>query len=115
MAVMTMNEPDFTFGIEEEYLLVDSATRDLVCEMPPAILEECTARLGKQVSAEFFRSQIEIGTAICRTPAESLAELQRLQRSAPLGVPVPVGHNFEHRPQLRERPGHPLAWGVRRQ
>jgi len=31
-------EPSFTVGIEEEYLLVDRATRDLVVEAPPTLM-----------------------------------------------------------------------------
>ena len=79
MARMMIKEPDFTFGIEEEYLLVDPKSRDLVTEAPPAFFEECAAKLGGQVSAEFIRSQIEIGTAVCSTPAQALAELTRLR------------------------------------
>ena len=71
MADMTMTEPKFTFGIEEEYLLVDKHTRALVREAPAAFFDECAASLGKQVSAEFIRSQIEIGTRICSTPDEA--------------------------------------------
>ena len=74
-----MKEPSFTFGIEEEYLLVDRNTRDLVTEAPPALFEECARRLGRQVSAEFMRSQIEVGTRVCATPAEGLADLTRLR------------------------------------
>jgi glutamate---cysteine ligase / carboxylate-amine ligase len=79
MARMMIKEPDFTFGIEEEYLLVDPKTRDLVTEAPPALFEACAAKLGFQVSAEFIRSQIEIGTRICETPAQALADLKRLR------------------------------------
>jgi carboxylate-amine ligase len=76
---MKTKEPEFTFGIEEEYLLVDRQTRDLVTDTPPAFLEECTARLGDQVSAEFIRSQVEIGTKICATAAEGRGDLRRLR------------------------------------
>ena len=31
---MALKDPSFTIGIEEEYLLVDKASRDLVREMP---------------------------------------------------------------------------------
>jgi glutamate---cysteine ligase / carboxylate-amine ligase len=91
MAVMMIKEPDFTFGIEEEYLLVDVKTRDLVSELPAALLEECTAKLGGQVSAEFIRSQIEIGTRICATPAQARADLTRLRAVI---VEVAAGHGL---------------------
>ncbi len=79
MARMMIKEPTFTFGIEEEYLLVDPKTRDLVREAPRRLFEECAERLGKQVSVEFIRSQIEIGTGICSTPDEALRDLTRLR------------------------------------
>ena len=79
MARMMSKEPTFTFGIEEEYLLVDPKTRDLVREAPPRLFEECSEQLGKQVSVEFIRSQIEIGTGICSTPDEALRDLTRLR------------------------------------
>ena len=75
---MSLKEPSFTFGIEEEYHLVDLDTRDLA-PAPPALLAACEAELGKQVAPEFFRSQIEIGTRVCQTLAEGRAELARLR------------------------------------
>ena len=36
---MVYREPAFTLGLEEEYLLVDRATRDLVREPPPELLQ----------------------------------------------------------------------------
>jgi len=43
-------EPEFTLGIEEEYFLVDCATRDVVSDPPAAMLTELGALLGPQVS-----------------------------------------------------------------
>ncbi|TMJ65544.1 MAG: carboxylate-amine ligase [Alphaproteobacteria bacterium] len=72
-------EPEFTLGIEEEYFLVDRATRDIVGDPPDGMLAECEALLGAQVSPEFLRSQIEIGTRICTSLEEAQAELRRLR------------------------------------
>ncbi|MFN3868875.1 MAG: carboxylate-amine ligase [Hyphomicrobiaceae bacterium] len=74
----TSPEPSFTFGIEEEYHLVDLETRDLA-SAPPELMTACEDVLGKQVSPEFLRSQIEIGTKVCSTIAEARAELVRLR------------------------------------
>lgn len=71
--------PQFTIGIEEEYHLVDKATLALANEVPAAFLTDCEALLGHQVSPEFLRSQIEIGTRPCATFAEVRAELVRLR------------------------------------
>ncbi len=76
---MPPSEPALTIGIEEEYHLVDVATRALVAEAPPDFIAECEQALGPQVSTEFLRSQIEIGTRPCRTLADARAELQRLR------------------------------------
>jgi carboxylate-amine ligase len=73
------SEPDFTLGIEEEYFLVDRVTRDVVGDPPAAMLAECEALLGPQVSPEFMRSQIEIGTRVCATLDEARADLLRLR------------------------------------
>lgn len=75
---MARDEPAFTFGIEEEYHLVSVATGAL-SPGPDALLAACEAELGGQVSPEFLRSQIEVGTKPCRTAAEARAELRRLR------------------------------------
>lgn len=76
---MRLAEPAFTLGVEEEYLLVDRETRDLVSDPPPELMVECTSRCGAQVSPELMRSQIEIGTTVCKSVAEARAELKRLR------------------------------------
>jgi glutamate---cysteine ligase / carboxylate-amine ligase len=72
-------EPAFSLGIEEEYLLVDRASRDLVRDPPPELLAECERRLGNRVSPEFLRSQIEVQTSVCGSAAEARAELAELR------------------------------------
>jgi carboxylate-amine ligase len=37
---VTHNEPEFTIGVEEEYLLVDKETRSLVVDPPASLLGE---------------------------------------------------------------------------
>jgi carboxylate-amine ligase len=79
---MAIKEPSFTLGIEEEYLLVDKDSRDLAQEPPPALLARCQEALldyGGQVSPEFLRSQIEVGTSVCHTMQEARDELIRLR------------------------------------
>ncbi len=76
---MAPREPAFTVGIEEEYLLVDRKTRDLCAEPPPAMMAECEKRLTDQVSPEFLRAQIEVGTRVCRSISEARADLSRLR------------------------------------
>jgi len=73
-------EPPLTVGIEEEYLLVDLRTRDLDNDPPHSLVEECHQAGGVQVTPEFLRSQIEIGTKVCRTIPEAKADLKRLRK-----------------------------------
>ncbi|HHI81649.1 MAG TPA: carboxylate-amine ligase, partial [Rhizobiales bacterium] len=74
-----MKEPEFSLGIEEEYLLVDKASRDLVREAPKGLMDECEAELSSQVSPEFLQCQIEIGTRVCKTIQDARADLARLR------------------------------------
>ena len=73
-----MTSPDFTLGIEEEYLLVDKDRYDLA-EAPPEMMEALKKALGDQVSPEFLRCQVEVGTGICRTIDEAREDLRRLR------------------------------------
>jgi glutamate---cysteine ligase / carboxylate-amine ligase len=76
-----MSTPDFTIGIEEEYLLVDRASRDLASDPPAAMLSECQALLQGQVSPEFLRAQIEVGTTVCENLGLARSQLAHLRRS----------------------------------
>jgi len=76
---MSLSEPSFTVGIEEEYLLVDRLSRDLVPAAPDALMRECEARLEGQVSPEFLQCQIEVGTRVCRSLGEARDDLKRLR------------------------------------
>jgi len=71
--------PQLTIGVEEEYLLVDKETRALVVDPPDDLMEECERRLGIQVSTELLRSQVEIGTKVCKNVAEVREELVHLR------------------------------------
>ncbi len=72
------SDPEFTIGIEEEYLLVDRDSLALA-EAPPELMEACKSELEEQVSPEFLNCQIEIGTKVCRNVAEAREELKRLR------------------------------------
>jgi len=79
---MNIGETQLTIGIEEEYLLVDPETRDLAVDPPPALLEECGRLIGADggaVMPEFLRTQIEVGTPVCRSVAEVRQRLGHLR------------------------------------
>ncbi len=71
-----------TFGVEEEFFLVDPDTRDLLPDPDRGIFEDCEKNCGHhKVVAEFLRSQIETTTGVSRSVAEvreSLVETRRL-------------------------------------
>lgn len=56
------SEPAFTIGIEEEYLLVDLKTGELVDAAPEGLIEDCDHAFPDQVHPELLQCQIEIGT-----------------------------------------------------
>ncbi len=78
---MLHTKPEFTIGVEEEYLLVDKETRGLVVDPPKSLIGECEELCGSQVTTELFRSQIEIGTKVCNNVAEVREDLARLRRN----------------------------------
>ncbi|WP_370402218.1 carboxylate-amine ligase [Sulfitobacter sp. JB4-11] len=77
---MKHDAPSFTLGVEEEYLIVDVETLDLVAA-PDALMDNCIDKLGGKVSPEFLRCQIEVGTGVCATVAEAREDLAHLRRS----------------------------------
>ena len=90
---MTNTAPEFTLGIEEEYLLVDQNTLGLA-RAPQALMDECMAEMQGQISPEFLQCQIEIGTKVCHTIAQAREDLKRLRicvstRAAKYGL-VPI-------------------------
>ncbi|MGI9498811.1 MAG: carboxylate-amine ligase [Geminicoccaceae bacterium] len=74
-----MVPPSLTLGVEEEYLLVDPKSRDLVASPPDGFMKACRDRLGDGVGHELLQSQIEVGTPVCQDIAEIRHELGRLR------------------------------------
>ncbi|TQM93297.1 carboxylate-amine ligase [Roseinatronobacter monicus] len=110
---MTNDVPEYTLGIEEEYLLVDVETCALV-DVPDALMRDCARELGDKVSPEFLACQIEVGTGICANIAEARADLGHLRRTiadcaaqygmAPLAVschPFADWHSRKHTEKQR--------------
>jgi len=77
---MAKETPAFTIGIEEEYLLVDAETYALA-EAPEPLIERCKKDLDDQVSPEFLKCQIEIGTHVCHSISEARNDLAHLRRT----------------------------------
>jgi carboxylate-amine ligase len=77
---MIIDEPEFSMGIEEEYLLVDLENYDLT-PAPEELMRECHRELEDQVSPEFLQCQIEVGTKVCKDAAEGRENLAHLRRT----------------------------------
>jgi len=73
-----MKPPSLTIGIEEEYQIIDPATRELRSYITEILKEESLV-LG-EVKPELHQSMVEVGTKVCRSPAEVRDELVRLRR-----------------------------------
>jgi carboxylate-amine ligase len=73
-----MKPPSLTIGIEEEYQIIDPHTRELKSYITQ-ILEDSKPLHREQVKAELHQSMVEVGTEVCRTPADARGELVRLR------------------------------------
>lgn len=111
---MALQEPRLRLGIEEEYLLVDPASRALVRSPDPAFMPACRAALGEQVTFELLQAQVEVGTPICADIAQARAALSGLRRQVAeiaggfgMGLLAASTHPFarwdEQRPTEQER------------
>jgi carboxylate-amine ligase len=103
---VSSSEPPFTVGIEEEYLLVDLATRDVNENPPSKLLQACTERGGGHITPEFLRSQLEVSTRVCHSISEARADLARLR-----GIIVDVARGFGLAPIAAST--HPFARATR--
>jgi carboxylate-amine ligase len=73
-----MKAPSLTIGIEEEYQIIDPQTRELRSYITE-ILEGDHVTL-RQVKPELHQSIVEVGTEVCRSPADAKHELVKLRR-----------------------------------
>ncbi|WP_081963137.1 carboxylate-amine ligase [Pseudomonas sp. ML96] len=71
-----MPQHALSFGIEEEFLLVDLASRDVVRQPPAALLPACREEFGLCLAEEMFQSQFELVSPILESLDEGRAWLQ---------------------------------------
>jgi carboxylate-amine ligase len=74
-----IEEPSWTIGVEEEYLLVERDTGALINTQPRGLMEQVSSLHHGIVSPEFFSSQIEIGTEVCTSIQDLRAEIGLLR------------------------------------
>ncbi|MFK8031023.1 MAG: carboxylate-amine ligase [Gammaproteobacteria bacterium] len=103
-----MSKPPFTIGVEEEYLLVDKTTRDVATEPPDEMMDACQNEMPGQISPEFLRGQIEVGTKVCNNVSEAREELNNLR-----GCIASIGDRYNLAPIASS--SHPFAqWHVQK-
>ena len=69
----------YTLGVEEEYMLLDGDTFDLVQHIDTVLAAMAGHELEDRVNPELMQSVLEIATPVCRTPADVDAELRKLR------------------------------------
>jgi len=72
---------EYKFGIEEEYFLVDAATKSVAREMPDSFLAKLKSMTGGQVMGEMLQSQLEVATAPHTNIADARTELRFLRQT----------------------------------
>ena len=80
MHQIMIQEPEFSIGIEEEYMLVYPDSGELVGKVPRSLMPAMRKKLGKRVSPEFLQAQVEVGTAVCGSVQEAREQLEFLRR-----------------------------------
>jgi carboxylate-amine ligase len=75
-----IDRPAFSIGIEEEYLVVDRQSRELISDPPAEMWDSLREVLGPQVAPEFLKAQIEVGTKVCAKLSEARDDLAGLRR-----------------------------------
>ena len=74
--------PPFTVGVEEEYMLLDPESFDLVPGAERMLEAERGGAYAEHIAAELFDSLVEFHTGVCATVADAGAELRRLRHHA---------------------------------
>jgi carboxylate-amine ligase len=69
----------YTLGVEEEYMLLDGETFDLVQHIDTVLAAVSGSELEPRINPELMQSVLEITTPVCRTAGDALTELRRLR------------------------------------
>jgi carboxylate-amine ligase len=69
----------YTLGVEEEYMLLDAETFDLVQHIDTVLAATAGHEYEPRVNAELMQSVLEIATPVCRTAAQVDTELRKLR------------------------------------
>jgi glutamate---cysteine ligase / carboxylate-amine ligase len=69
----------YTLGVEEEYMLLDGETFDLVQHVDTVLAATSGHELESRINPELMQSVLEIATPVCHTAADVEAELRKLR------------------------------------
>jgi carboxylate-amine ligase len=69
----------YTLGVEEEYMLLDGETFDLVQHIDTVLAAVSGHELEPRINAELMQSVLEIATPVCRTPSDVEAQLRKMR------------------------------------
>src|ERR687887_2735709 len=69
----------YTLGVEEEYMLLDGDTFDLVQHIDTVLAAIHGHELETQINAELMQSVLEIATPVCKTAGDVERELRKLR------------------------------------
>jgi carboxylate-amine ligase len=73
------DSPPFTLGVEEEYMLLDPDSFDLVQHVDTVLTAVQDGEFTERIGPELMQSVLEISTPVCRTAADVDSELRRLR------------------------------------
>lgn len=77
---MTLNYKSFTLGVEEEYMVIDPATRELKSH-EQKIVHEGQKVIKDKVKAEMHQAVVEVGTDICANVDEAFSDVAALRKT----------------------------------
>jgi len=69
----------YTLGVEEEYMLLDPETWDLVQHIDSVLSAAADGEHEARINAELMQSVLEVTTPVCRTAADVLGALSQLR------------------------------------
>jgi glutamate---cysteine ligase / carboxylate-amine ligase len=69
----------YTLGVEEEYMLLDGETFDLVQHIETVLAAVIGHELEPRINAELMQSVLEVATPVCRSPADVEAQLRTIR------------------------------------
>src|SRR3712207_5483928 len=72
----------YTLGVEEEYMLLDGESFDLVQHIDTVLAAIAGHEFEARIKPELMQSVLEIGTPVCRTAGDVAEELRQLRHYA---------------------------------